>query len=479
MALPTKRFTWEEIARHNTPDDCWIAINRIVYDVTDFLEQHPGGKKAFLQVAGGDATHAFKTYHKHSPAALLTYGRQYIVGRLAAGQPSSPAASGTFLSCGSPPGKQTAELERFPADSADGFPSKHHASIGPPGLLARAKNGLISLGCDVAGFGLKAASACVVEPLLAADRMLRPVRGIPKNADGSPTKVAIIGAGCSGLSAAWLFEQTEGFDYTVYEAQPVVGGHAYTVDYEGKNGKTIHVDMGFIFAGWYTYSNLVEMMKKVGAEPVESELSTLADVDGYQYASDTAGICDSHGQKRAKLKEWMHPDAKAECLRFQALCERFYDNPMFNLVPFHVFLTLYGFSQEFRDLYLKPTLVLLFIGEHMVFDMPCRLIFNMFAGDNKQADLVHGFPCFTIKGGTRDWLTKLAKVLKPGAVRLKTPVRGVTRITEAGGQRGQEPRRVREEAVLSAATKGWGSERRRTNVPHGHPTEPLQGDDVC
>jgi len=430
----SKRFTWEEIARHNTETDCWVAIYGTVYDVTKFLTHHPGGVKAFMQVAGGDATHAFKNYHKHSAKALGKYGSRLVIGRLAKGEVKSPSTSGTFLSCGTPPGRQSPPLAQFPADDAKGYPAKHPSSISPPSLLSRAKNGLVSLTADIAGLGLRALSNFVVEPALAVDRFIRPIRGIPKNEDGSPTKVAIVGAGCSGLSAAWLLQQTEGFDYTVFEAQPRVGGHAYTIDYKGKDGKHINIDMGFIFGGWYTYSNLLEMMKSIGAETIDSELSTMADVDGYRYASDTAGICDSHGQGRKKLKEWMHPDGRSECVRFQALCERFYENPLFNLLPFRIFLDIYGFSWDFRNLYLKPTLVLLFVGEHMVFDMPSRLIFNMFAGNNKQADLIHGHPCFTIKGGTRDWVDKLVKVLAPKSVKLNTPVREVTRITEKNGK---------------------------------------------
>ena len=43
-------FTVEEISRHNTEKDCWI----ILYDVTDFLRKHPGGK---------DATEEFDDIH--------------------------------------------------------------------------------------------------------------------------------------------------------------------------------------------------------------------------------------------------------------------------------------------------------------------------------------------------------------------------------------------------------------------------------
>ena len=39
--------------------------------------------------------------------------------------------------------------------------------------------------------------------------------------------------------------------------------------------------------------------------------------------------------------------------------------------------------------------------------MPTRLMFNMFSGENKQADLLKGHPCFTVKGGTNVWIETL------------------------------------------------------------------------
>ncbi|GMM51562.1 Cyb5 protein [Starmerella bacillaris] len=49
-----------EISKHNTVDDLWMAINGKVYDVTSFVDQHPGGDEVLLEYAGRDATTAFE-----------------------------------------------------------------------------------------------------------------------------------------------------------------------------------------------------------------------------------------------------------------------------------------------------------------------------------------------------------------------------------------------------------------------------------
>lgn len=49
-------FTINEICQHNNKNDCWIIINNYVYDVTEFLSEHPDGIKSILLFAGKDAT---------------------------------------------------------------------------------------------------------------------------------------------------------------------------------------------------------------------------------------------------------------------------------------------------------------------------------------------------------------------------------------------------------------------------------------
>lgn len=58
-----KYVTVEELLKHNKLDDCWILIHGKVYDVTTFLESHPGGAHKILEYAGKDATEFFDKIH--------------------------------------------------------------------------------------------------------------------------------------------------------------------------------------------------------------------------------------------------------------------------------------------------------------------------------------------------------------------------------------------------------------------------------
>jgi len=73
-------FTKEEVAKHNTVDDCWIIIKDQVYDVTQFLKKHPGGKRVIVRWAGKDATKVFQSIH--AAHLLQTMAKEYSIGNL-------------------------------------------------------------------------------------------------------------------------------------------------------------------------------------------------------------------------------------------------------------------------------------------------------------------------------------------------------------------------------------------------------------
>ncbi|KAJ4756999.1 Cytochrome B5-like protein [Rhynchospora pubera] len=55
---PTTYYTNEQVSKHNTRTDCWIIVKHKVYDVTSYVEEHPGGD-AILNNAGRDSTEGF------------------------------------------------------------------------------------------------------------------------------------------------------------------------------------------------------------------------------------------------------------------------------------------------------------------------------------------------------------------------------------------------------------------------------------
>ncbi|PCH40489.1 hypothetical protein WOLCODRAFT_136908 [Wolfiporia cocos MD-104 SS10] len=59
----SRTWTLQEVKQHNTSSSCWVVIKDKVYDVTEFLPEHPGGSKIILKYAGRDATAVYEPIH--------------------------------------------------------------------------------------------------------------------------------------------------------------------------------------------------------------------------------------------------------------------------------------------------------------------------------------------------------------------------------------------------------------------------------
>ncbi|CEJ92562.1 hypothetical protein VHEMI08207 [[Torrubiella] hemipterigena] len=73
-------ITLEELEAHNTLDSLWIAVHGSVYDLTNFVSDHPGGVDALHTCAGSDGTEAYD-YASHSKSNMKKM-QQYLVGKL-------------------------------------------------------------------------------------------------------------------------------------------------------------------------------------------------------------------------------------------------------------------------------------------------------------------------------------------------------------------------------------------------------------
>ncbi|KAI8983530.1 acyl-CoA dehydrogenase/oxidase [Pilobolus umbonatus] len=76
----SKKFTVEEVLKHTQANDSWIIVHDKVYDITGFLDDHPGGKKVLLKAAGTDATKQFDAFH--SPSVLDKIASKYLIGEI-------------------------------------------------------------------------------------------------------------------------------------------------------------------------------------------------------------------------------------------------------------------------------------------------------------------------------------------------------------------------------------------------------------
>lgn len=95
-SAPQLSLSQKEVAQHNTTRDIWVIIDQDVYDLTSFMDEHPGGSKSvyftfllktyvltpsvLLSVAGKDGTKSFRKYHRDS--ILHRYKERLQVGVL-------------------------------------------------------------------------------------------------------------------------------------------------------------------------------------------------------------------------------------------------------------------------------------------------------------------------------------------------------------------------------------------------------------
>ncbi|CAL1677193.1 unnamed protein product [Lasius platythorax] len=79
-ASESKLYTRAEVAKHADPKDTWIIIHNNVYDVTPFLNEHPGGEEVLLEQGGTDASEPFEDIGHSTDARQMM--ESYKIGEL-------------------------------------------------------------------------------------------------------------------------------------------------------------------------------------------------------------------------------------------------------------------------------------------------------------------------------------------------------------------------------------------------------------
>ncbi len=80
FSVPEKEFSLEEVAKHNKKDDLWIAVKGVVLDLTNWVDEHPGGPQALYSHMGKDASEEFEMLHDDE--VIPKYAPEIAIGRV-------------------------------------------------------------------------------------------------------------------------------------------------------------------------------------------------------------------------------------------------------------------------------------------------------------------------------------------------------------------------------------------------------------
>ncbi|GIU65869.1 NAD(P)/FAD-dependent oxidoreductase [Candidatus Phycosocius spiralis] len=238
-------------------------------------------------------------------------------------------------------------------------------------------------------------------------------------------KLAVIGTGISGLSAAWALRDVH--EVTVFEKADRLGGHSntVTVDYEGTS---IPVDTGFIVYNALNYPNLIALFEalQVQTKPSDMSFSVRDGQPGSEWGSD--GVPGFFAWKR-NIFAWSHWALLGEMIQFNAKAQKDADNPLLNELTLGSYCAKLGLSTHFLERYLVPMGAAIWsTPEQGMLDYPAASFIKFFNNHR----LVHfERPNWrTVTGGSQSYVQAIGKEL--GArVKLQCSVTAIRR-TENG-----------------------------------------------
>jgi predicted NAD/FAD-binding protein len=243
--------------------------------------------------------------------------------------------------------------------------------------------------------------------------------------------IAVIGAGISGMSAAWLLSQRH--DVTVYEQENRLGGHSHTVDAPGGTP----VDTGFIVYNDRNYPNLVALFEHLKVPTKASEMSFAVSVDegALEYGTTTFGQLIAQKRNVIRPRFWSMLN---DLMRFYREAPSFQETGD-QIASLGDYLDRGRYGRAFQDDHLLPMAAAIWsTPAGQVRDYPAAAMIRFC--DNHGLLKVSGRPEWrTVDGGSRQYVSRLTAAYAD-RVRIGRGVRQVSRspngvaVTDASGE---------------------------------------------